>query len=122
MKNTQLNRTFFAGLIVAVFCACSPFATDEPPGVGEKAEKGYAACAPVIAALENYKESNGAYPNSLAELVPDYISAVPTEVNDIPITYEKVDESYTLSFGYTGPGMNRCTYSPEENWHCSGAY
>ena len=102
--------------------ACAGGGTAEPPGQGEKAELGYQACAPIIEALEQYQEANGAYPDSLADLVPDYLPAVPAEVNDEPIRYELTDESYTLSFSYTGPGLNLCGYSPEEEWRCSGLY
>ena len=110
-------------MLIGMLAACSPsaFATEEPPGVGEKAFDGYMACAPIIECLKKYHEANGAYPESLQELVPDYILEIPESVNDAPITYEKTDESYALSFSYIGPGMNYCTYSPFE-WKCSGAY
>ena len=97
-------------------------ATAEPPGVGEKAERGYSACAPIITALEQVHAQTGEYPDVLAELVPAYIAEIPTEVNQEPITYSKTGESYSLSFYYTGPGMNACTYTPEDRWDCSGAY
>ena len=98
--------------------------TDEPPGVGEKAERGYAACKPIIDALEIYKEANGGYPTELEELVPRNITAVPNKVNGEDIWYEKTEAGYRLNFTYIGPGMNICTYSPEagREWKCSGAY
>jgi hypothetical protein len=102
--------------------ACNLFTVDEPPGVGEKAEIGYAALAPIIKALEQHRTDTGTYPASLDELVPDYLSEIPTEVNDQPIYYKIVEGSFTLSFHYVGPGMNTCTYTPEDKWHCSGAY
>ena len=109
-------------LIAIPILACGLIATPEPPGVGEKAEKGYTACDPIIAALEQFHADKGAYPESLAELVPDFIASVPAEVNDEPISYSKTGESYSLAFHYIGPGMNTCTYTPKDKWHCSGAY
>ncbi len=98
--------------------------TDEPPGVGIKAERGYAACAPIIAALEVYKAAHGNYPTTLEELAPELIAGVPTSVPGEEIWYETTEASYRLNFTYLGPGMNICTFSPEisPEWKCSGAY
>ena len=98
--------------------------TDEPPGVGEKAERGYAACKPIIAALKIYKEANGGYPRELEELVPQTIAEVPSTADGGDIWYEKTEAGYRLYFTYLGPGMNICTFSPEtgNEWKCSGAY
>jgi hypothetical protein len=109
-------------VFIWIFFACSIIGTPEPPGVGEQAEKGYAASEPVIAALEQYRADKGSYPESLAELTPEYLTANPliTEVQDF--SYSKNGESYSLSFHYLGPGMNTCKYTPEEKWQCSGAF
>lgn len=112
---------YFLLLTCLALAACSLF-TPDPPGVGEKAERGYAALDPVVQALEKYHAEKGSYPESLDELVPDCISSIPTEVNDESIYYAKSGESYSLSFHYIGPGMNTCTYTPEDQWQCSGAY
>ncbi len=115
-------KTFsFLFITCLTLAACSLF-TPEPPGVGEKAERGYAALDPIIKALEQYHTDKGAYPESLEELVPYYITSIPTQVNDESIFYTKSGESYSLAFHYIGPGMNTCTYTPEDNWQCSGAY
>jgi len=108
-------------IAILALTACKLFTVD-PPGVGEKAEHGYATLEPLIKTLEQYQADTSAYPESLEELVPDYISSIPTEVNDQPIYYKKVDESFILSFHYIGPGMNTCSYTPEDQWQCSGAY
>ena len=96
--------------------------TDEPPGVGEKAERGYAASEPVIAALEEYRASHGAYPEQLAALVPDYLPVIWAGGDDLDYSYSLIGESYSFSFHYIGPGMNTCTFKPEAGWHCSGAF
>lgn len=121
-RRRRLMTLLVAACILGLTLACLPRQTDEPPGQGEKAERGYQACAPVIEALERYEQANGAYPDDLAELVPDYLPAVPQEVNDEPIVYEKTDDGYTLSFTYTGPGLNICIHSPAGGWRCSGMY
>lgn len=102
--------------------ACQLGPPNEPPGVGERAEQGYQICTPVINALDAYKQENGSYPPSLAELAPGYLLKVPTVVNNKPITYKRTATSYQLTFGYIGPGINICTYSLEKDWQCSGAY
>jgi len=111
--------TSFISILLA---SCSALPTEEPPGVGEKAELGYATCAPVIAALEQYKADKGFYPDALAELVLDYVSAVPTKDEVLDFSYRKTEVSFAFSFHYIGPGMNTCTYTPENQWQCSGAF
>ena len=126
-KNVAFVPIF--ALLAAVLLACNfsrsidIFPTDEPPGVGEKAEQGYALSAPVIAALELYRANHGSYPEKLAELVPDYLSEVPTRTTALEFSYSSDGAGYRLSFHYIGPGMNTCTYTPEKkSWDCSGAY
>ena len=116
----SLKKLQFLFIAILLLVACNLF-TVEPPGVGEKSERGYAVCDPVIKALEQYQADKGEYPETLAELVPEYLSEVPTEVNDEPIYYAKTDESFSLSFHYVGPGMNTCKFTPEDKWQCSGA-
>ena len=110
-------------MVVLFTIACNAILpTEEPPGVGETAEHGYALSEPVIAALEEYKTANGVYPASLDELVPDYISAAPKKNDGLDFSYSSTGESFSFSFHYTGPGMITCTYTPEKLWQCSGAY
>lgn len=114
--------SFLLSILTLFVLSCFLVATPEPPGVGEKAEKGYAASELVISALEQYRADKGSYPEELAELIPEYLAVNPltTEVQDF--SYLKNGESYSLSFHYLGPGMNTCKYTPEEKWKCSGAY
>ena len=113
-------------VLLAFLLACngtSIFPTEEPPGVGEKAEKGYAVSQPVIAALESFKADRGSYPQSLTELVPDYLTIVPTKTDELDFSYTSTGGSYRFSFHYIGPGMNTCTYASDaQGWECSGAY
>ena len=122
MKIHSLKYILLVCLAVTTICACGAVPTDEPPGVGEKADRGYAACAPIIEALEKYLSDKGTYPETLEELIPDYIDTIPAEVNENPIAYQKAEDGYSLSFYYIGPGMNWCNYTPEDGWNCSGAY
>jgi len=121
-------RFVLAALAIAVLAACSSVQvpglapTDEPPGVGEKAERGYAASEPVIAALEEFHEDHGQYPELVVYLVPDYLPVLWTGGDDLDYSYSLTDESYSFSFHYIGPGMNTCTYKPDSGWHCSGAF
>lgn len=121
-----LHHTSAGIVILASLLACRGtgiLPTDEPPGVGEKAEKGYAASAPVITALESYKLDHGSYPVTLPDLVPDYLSTVPTKNEDLEFSYSSTGDDYQFSFYYLGPGMNACTYTPTtKDWKCSGAY
>ncbi len=113
--NTRIRLGFLVGcLFLMVGC--------EKPGEGAKAELGYAVCSPIIAALERFYAQNERYPEVLSELVPAYLEDVPPEVNGEPIEYRVTSTSYELTFSYSGPGRNTCTYTPEGSWKCRGYY
>ena len=118
-----------AALVIGCLAVCSVGAfalyrasAGDPPGQGARAEAGYAAAAPVIAALDKYHQAHGSYPATLAALAPDELSALPGEVNGYPLGYQAKAGSYSLDFSYAGPGMNHCTYTPETQWKCYGFY
>ncbi|HNS01249.1 MAG TPA: hypothetical protein PKM78_02575 [Anaerolineae bacterium] len=128
-KTISFKLLLGSALMTLVLFACSDssgvgiFPTDEPPGSGERAEKGYALNEPIIAALEQYRADHSSYPAKLAELVPDYLPTVPTKTDELDFSYSSNGATYRLSFHYLGPGMNTCTYtSDEKDWNCSGAY
>ena len=73
-------------------------------------------------ALAEFQAQEGRYPEMLEELVPAYLTSLPTEVNDMEIIYRLDGESYSLEFSYAGPGMNHCSYTPEKGWKCYGFY
>jgi len=57
-----------AGAVVVLYQFSS-----EPPGEGVQAQRGYDACEPVIAALEQYYADHEDYPAALDELSPAYL-------------------------------------------------
>jgi len=93
-----------------------------PPGRGCKAEAGYRRAAPVIAALDRYHQARGSYPQTLAELLPEWLPPPPPE----DLQYTRSGENYKLTFSYSGPGVNHCEYdsgSPApRSWQCHGYY
>jgi hypothetical protein len=130
MKNKKIRWLWIAILLIVLISlgaagwwAWRSYQTaNEPPGVGVKAERGYRACEPVIAALTRYYEDHGSYPEKLEALLPDYLGEAPLTVNDMPILYRLTEQSYTLEFSFVGPGMNHCSYTPEAKWDCYGFY
>ena len=91
------------------------------PGEGAAAEQGYRRSEPIVAALDRYRRDHGTYPNALTELnVPPDQLRPPVDAH--PWEYHRVGNSYVLTFQYAGPGMNRCKYSPETGWNCSGYF
>jgi len=91
------------------------------PGEGCKADAGYRRAAPVIAALARYHQARGSYPATLHELTPDWLAAPPQSLQ-----YVRREDRYQLTFSYTGPGVNHCTYDPgttaPKPWQCRGYY
>jgi hypothetical protein len=117
-----MKKALLLGTITALFSLSLMLSGCEEPGEGEKAERGYEVCQPIIDALARYSANTGAYPDNLNVLVPNYLAEVPQQVNDIPIRYRKTATSYWLRFSYEGPGMNDCEYTPETGWVCHGYY
>jgi hypothetical protein len=119
MIRRHLAVVIIALMIGIVACGIS----DEAPGEGAKAEKGYELSATIIDALETYRAENGGYPDTLDALVPDYLAQLPADPVIDSFNYVPQDDGYKLSFHYYGPGVNTCDYSSaSEAWDCSGYY
>ena|SRR6266566_8021611 len=91
------------------------------PGEGQKAEGGYAQSQPIIGALDAYHRTKKAYPDSIAQLIPNYLDPVAYRA---PVEYHKLQgDDYEVSFRYVGPGMNECHYKgSSRKWSCSGHF
>lgn len=116
----------FRSLLLAGFAALA--LTCESPGEGPKAARGFARAKPVIAALDSFRVANGAYPDSLAQLVPMFLPAsalVPPAASQehYPFEYTKEVADFMLLFRYEGPGMNWCSFrASRRTWECNGLY
>jgi hypothetical protein len=121
------SSVFRMGYLGIVFCALLAACWGPAPGRGEKAEHGFASAPPVIVAIERYRSARGQYPVTLEALVPDFLPRQallhgPAQVG-YPWEYGRDSTGYTLTFRYTGPGMNSCHYSPAEpRWKCGGYF
>jgi hypothetical protein len=108
--------------IAAMLAGCWP-----APGVGPKADAGYQHAAPVIEALNAFYAARHVYPESLRQLVPEFLpdSALqrPPDWNwQRDLRYSGQPNAFELSFWYAGPGSNTCTYTSEAGqWKCGGA-
>ncbi|MCH9680652.1 MAG: hypothetical protein K0V04_04390 [Deltaproteobacteria bacterium] len=113
-----MNSLRFIGLgILSSLLACAA------PGQGRKARQGYAQAESIIVGLDGYREDNGQYPGRLVDLVPKYIPIVPMSAQGKDFQYIGNGDSYMLSFVYTGPGLNHCTYpSQRRAWTCGGMF
>ena len=105
------NRLLFR-LVVCLSVVCC--VSCNAPGKGPKAERGYARAKPVVTALDSFRRAKGQYPDSLNQLVPQFLPAAaletPTRTQErYPLEYQQSDGNFTLTFRYVGPGMNYCT-------------
>jgi hypothetical protein len=92
------------------------------PSECRPAKEGFARYAPVIQALERYRQEHGAYPPALADLVPAYLPRI-DEPESADLRYDRRDAGFDLGFTYYGPGVNNCWYeSTRKSWSCSGYY
>lgn len=101
---------------------CSP-----PPGRGVVAERLYGESAPIIVALERFRQARGEYPDSLPQLVPGFLDrgsfAVAHLDRNGPVEYRRDSLGYALTFRYDGPGRNSCTHrGGRSDWACGGYF
>lgn len=98
------------------------------PGEGRTADRGFQRAETVVHALEGYADRNGSYPQTLEALVPQYVDLDSLDIRragqrDYPFEYSRTPEGFELSFDYTGPGINTCTYSSiNDEWSCRGHF
>jgi hypothetical protein len=80
----------------------------------------------LVISIEQYKKDKGNYPNSLAELVPMYLSELPPTYAGDSFRYVKLIPSslmnwdpYLISFDLSSENTVRCSYSPYYRyWEC----
>jgi len=115
-----MKRLFMVGfsLFMLAAAACGP-----GPGEGRKSMEGYAIGEEIISALETYHTDNGEYPETLDDLVPDYIAAISVGEYLHEWRYTSDGLTYTLEFVYYGPGVNTCIWeSGASDWICGGYF
>jgi hypothetical protein len=113
------------GLVLAsaaglVFTVC---AYPGAPGHGAKARAGYHRSAAVQHALDAYHAQTGVWPDDLAMLTPRWLADTVLTTAPVEWRYKLAPRGYELSFWYTGPGSNTCTFASETGrWQCSGLF
>jgi hypothetical protein len=123
-KRGHFARVDFCAVAFCLAVAC--WGPDS--GEGAKAEAGFRRGSAVIEALERYHAAKRTFPDSLPQLVPDFIAAgalavPPNPQERYPLEYHRETIGFVLSFRYVGPGMNKCRYSSQSSsWKCSGYY
>ena len=119
--------------VLATVCTVTPLALmfavcgGPPAGESDAARALKVRAAPVIAGLERYRAEHGAYPTTLDVLGGRYVAAgaLPLAPADAayPVQYQRDGAGYSLTFQYTGPGMNVCEFRPSvARWRCSGYF
>ncbi len=123
-------RFFCFGLAVAsvTLAGCNPFFLFHCSPYGcAKAEDGRTRLQPVVDAIVAYSNAEGAYPDSVAVLVPSYLRELPDQPewagHEEWWSYERTDSGFTVDFRYFGPGVNWCFWnSSNAKWQCGGYY
>ncbi|MBK7349462.1 MAG: hypothetical protein IPI92_06315 [Gemmatimonadetes bacterium] len=89
-----------------------------PPGKGPNAAAGMRAGGTIVQVLEGYRSSRGMYPQSLEDMVPEYLAGVPHLSNGSSFEYERLGANFKLTFNYTNPLPVHCSYQPATRWAC----
>jgi len=142
-QGVLFRRTKITTAAIQVLLGCIALcmtSCQSPPGEGWKAESGFRHAAPVVAALERFRQDRGTYPTELEDLVPTYLSSdkllLPPPLhagiqrirstasrNPRMFSYDQEGNGYTLRFEYEGPGRNYCIYDSQvKTWHSGGYY
>jgi hypothetical protein len=89
-----------------------------PPGKGPDAAKGMRVSAAVVQAIEAYRSSRGLYPQTLEDMVPEFLGGVPHLSNGSTLEYQRLGITYKLTFNYANPLPVHCNYRPGKKWEC----
>jgi hypothetical protein len=128
-RRPRLERCEHTVLLAIPYTAAAfAFAVCTGGAIGEsgKVRLGRALATPIVSGLERYQIATGAYPDSLAKLVPTYVSSTALHAPDSLLGrsfgYARDSSGFTLEFYYFGPGANTCRHSPRHSWACGGTY
>ena len=91
---------------------------------GPTLEQGQGRAAPLIQALDAYRNKNGAYPNDLQKLVPAYLVTLPRPAWRYDYFYRTDDDRSQFSLNFEERGQARgdgfCGYrSATAQWQCT---
>ena len=106
--------------LVLPLAACALVGCAETPGKGPIAEAGFRSAAPVLAAIDRFREDRGHYPSSLRQLVPQYLR----QIHQVPMAdslhgdlegfqYNATRGGYSLVFVYYTFRANVCAYDSD---------
>ncbi len=114
---------------VAALAAFAIVAACSNPGEGASADLGRQQAAQIVSAIAAYRAESNALPATLEALVPRHLARADLALvsgsgTAYPYEYHVTSiDSFELTFRYSGPGMNRCTFeSRQGSWHCEGYY
>ncbi|HKV76126.1 MAG TPA: hypothetical protein VJN95_16530 [Gemmatimonadales bacterium] len=105
-------------LILIIVAGAYYYLSQQKPGVGPKADAGFRVAAPIISAINQFRDAKSGPPGILMELVPEYLPSIPRQINGHPILYQIRPDGYELTFSYADPLPVHCTYMPKTKWKC----
>jgi hypothetical protein len=89
-----------------------------PPGKGPDAAKGMRVSNAVVQAIESYHSARNTYPVTLEDMVPEFLGGAPHMSNGSSIEYQRLGQTYKLTFNYANPLPVHCSYQPGKKWAC----
>ncbi|HLT47447.1 MAG TPA: hypothetical protein VK002_09490 [Rubricoccaceae bacterium] len=108
---------------------CVPFTNCCKPDTCPQAQDGRARLQPVVEAVVAYRTAEGAYPDSVAALIPAYLPALPARPAWVSPeraawwSYARTADGFTVEFTYYGPGSNWCRWASDAGaWRCGGHF
>jgi hypothetical protein len=108
-------------ILVLALIALAWHSCSEPPGAGKKAARCYRSANVIMKQVYQYRHREGRFPATLDEVRPRTPQEIGATSAACPIEYREEGGTFSLSFRYSGPGMNACYYASESRkWKCAG--
>ena len=122
-RKNRLKNLFLGGFALVIGVAA--FISMWIVFIGPSAELGQQQAVPLIAALEEYYDDQGRYPDTAARLIPTYLSRIPDSGWGKPLVYIPCSDGqdYTLDF-HRSNGLSNSYWGYTNrlgSWICAGA-
>ncbi|MFN8654621.1 MAG: hypothetical protein U0133_22160 [Gemmatimonadales bacterium] len=105
-------------LVVAIIAGvCWYYFKPLPPGKGPEAQHAMRVGSMVVQAAENYRSARRSLPLNLAEMVPEFLTAIP-HIKMGGVSYERLGANYKVTVSYSDPIPKHCSMMMGTRWTC----
>ena len=100
--------------LLALVSFCGVVNLVNAPQKSERDRRARVDALELISALEGFRSEAGRYPDDLSELVPQYLSEVPSRAGGGPFLYQQLIDTHGFTLGYFDAPMGTL---PSDGYH-----